>query len=141
MYRVDGSAELVERTLDHWEGSTYGRLASRVALDRAIRMATATGLPAELTRWTTQRNDIYAQIMERGWNEERAAFAQHLGSDVLDSSLPRMPASGFIAPQDPGRPSRRRHAGLPCHLTGPGSVSLRAADGPRDRTGAVALTA
>jgi GH15 family glucan-1,4-alpha-glucosidase len=64
-------------------------------------MAAARGRPAEQGRWIRHRNAVYLQVMERGWNRERAAFTQYLGSDVLDSSLLVMPAVGFIAPNDP----------------------------------------
>ncbi|MFE2581090.1 glycoside hydrolase family 15 protein [Streptomyces sp. NPDC059378] len=80
---------------------TYGRLMSWVALDRAIRMATRSGRPAEVQRWTKERDAVYWQILQRGWSPGRAAFTQYLGSDVLDSAVLRMPAVGFIPPQDP----------------------------------------
>ena len=175
MYRVDGSSELDEQVLDHWEGYrgsrpvrigngaadqlqldiygeaidsvyfgdergiqighagwqafadmldwladnwdqpeegiwetrggrkdfTYGRLMSWVALDRGLRMAALRGRPAPVRRWRKQRDKIYRQIMERGWDGERHAFVQHYGSAVLDSSLLRMPTVGFISPFDP----------------------------------------
>jgi GH15 family glucan-1,4-alpha-glucosidase len=47
------------------------------------------------------RDEIYRQIMKRGWSEERGAFVQHYGSDVLDASLLLMPLVKFIAPTDP----------------------------------------
>ena len=80
---------------------TFSRLMCWVAVERAIRMARQRGLPADLLRWTTARDEIYHQIMERGWNEERQAFVQHYGSDVLDASLLLMPLVKFIAPTDP----------------------------------------
>ena len=80
---------------------TYGRLMCWVAFDRGIRMAASHGRPAAIDRWTTARDSIYDQIMDRGWSAERRAFVQHYGSDVLDSSLLRMSSVGFIAPQDP----------------------------------------
>ncbi|GAA1968846.1 glycoside hydrolase family 15 protein [Nocardioides panacihumi] len=80
---------------------TYGRLMSWVALDRGIRLAWDRGRPAPLERWRTQRDAIYQQIMTRGWSEGRGAFVQHYGSDVLDSSLLRMPTVGFVSPRDP----------------------------------------
>ena len=79
----------------------YGRLMSWVALDRAIRIATEHGLPAELERWTLERDRIYQQIFERGWNDQRAAFVQHYDTDVLDASILLMPLVGFIDPKDP----------------------------------------
>ena len=175
MYRVDGTSDLVEESLDHWEGYkgsspvrigngasdqrqmdiygealdsihfadqrglqldhlgwlalrdiidwlvdnwdqpdegiwetrggqqdfTYGRLMSWVAFDRAIRLATTRGRPAAIGTWSTQRDAIYDQVMNRGWNAERGAFIQHYGDKVLDSSLLRMATVGFISPVDP----------------------------------------
>jgi GH15 family glucan-1,4-alpha-glucosidase len=80
---------------------TYSRLMSWVAVERATRVARQRGLPADLLRWTTARDEIYHQIMKRGWNEEREAFVQHYESDVLDASLLLMPLVKFIAPTDP----------------------------------------
>jgi GH15 family glucan-1,4-alpha-glucosidase len=175
MYRVDGTSDLVEETLDHWEGwrgsrpvrigngaadqlqldiygeaadamfladahgvqmahrgwqavtgiidwlcehwdqpdegiwetrggrknFTYGRFQAWVALDRAIRLAQRRARPADIARWTTERDAIYSQIMERGWNPTVGAFTQHYDTEVLDSSLLLMPLQGFISPLDP----------------------------------------
>ena len=83
------------------EDFTYGRFQSWVALDRAIRMAMSRARPANVERWTAERDSVYNQIMERGWNPKVGAFTQHYGTDVLDSSLLLMPLQGFIAPRDP----------------------------------------
>jgi GH15 family glucan-1,4-alpha-glucosidase len=80
---------------------TYGRFQAWVALDRAIRLATRRARPANIARWTTERDAIYSQIMERGWNPKIGAFTQHYDTEVLDSSLLMMPLQGFIAPRDP----------------------------------------
>ncbi|MEV4430055.1 glycoside hydrolase family 15 protein [Streptomyces sp. NPDC049602] len=80
---------------------TYSRVMCWVALDRGIRLATQYARPADLARWTTQRDAILVQVMERGWNAERGAFVQHYGSDVLDASLLLMPLVGFISPKAP----------------------------------------
>jgi GH15 family glucan-1,4-alpha-glucosidase len=80
---------------------TYSRLMCWVAFDRAIRIAVRRALPADLARWTRERDTIFAWIMERGWNEHRNAFVQCEGSDVLDASLLLMPLVHFIAPTDP----------------------------------------
>jgi GH15 family glucan-1,4-alpha-glucosidase len=47
------------------------------------------------------RDDIYRQIIERGFNRSRGAFVQHYDDDVLDASLLMMPLVKFIAPTDP----------------------------------------
>jgi GH15 family glucan-1,4-alpha-glucosidase len=80
---------------------TYGRVMSWVAFDRAIRLAATYGRPAPLDRWIEQRDALYTQVMERGWDAGRGAFVQHYDDKVLDSSLLRMSSVGFVAPQDP----------------------------------------
>jgi GH15 family glucan-1,4-alpha-glucosidase len=80
---------------------TYSRLMSWVALERAIRMNRARGLPGDIVRWLAERDRIYNQIMQKGWSNERQAFVQHYGSDVLDASVLLMPLVLFIAPRDP----------------------------------------
>jgi GH15 family glucan-1,4-alpha-glucosidase len=80
---------------------TYGRVMCWVAFDRAIRLATAYGRPAPLERWMAERDAIYNQIMEKGWDAERGAFVQQYGEPVLDASLLKMTQVGFISPQDP----------------------------------------
>jgi GH15 family glucan-1,4-alpha-glucosidase len=175
MYRIDGSSDLQEESLDHWEGYagskpvrigngaadqlqldiygelldsvyladqhairtghpgwvklsqladwvgqhwdqpdegvwetrggrqnfTYGRVMCWVALDRMVRLAQAYGRPADLARWTSQRDQIYRQVIEHGWNQERRAFTQHDKTEVLDASLLMMPLVGMVVPSDP----------------------------------------
>ena len=80
---------------------TYSRLMCWVAVERAVRVARQRGLPADLVAWMKTRDDIYHQIMDKGWNEERGAFVQHYGSDVLDASNLLMPLVKFVSPTDP----------------------------------------
>ena len=80
---------------------TYGQLMSWVAFDRAIRMATSRGRPADLERWIRERDRVHAQVMTKGWNDQLGAFVQYEGGDVLDASLVLMPLVGFIVPNDP----------------------------------------
>ncbi|MFF9408612.1 glycoside hydrolase family 15 protein [Streptomyces anandii] len=82
------------------EHFTYGRMMSWVAFDRALRLAQANGRPSAADRWQSARDELYEQVMAKGWSETRQAFVQHYGSDVLDSSLLRMATVGFITPQD-----------------------------------------
>jgi pentatricopeptide repeat protein len=80
---------------------TFGRVQCWVALDRAIRLAQRHGWPANVAAWVTERDKLYNQIMDRGWNPRVAAFTQHYATDLLDSSLLLMPLEGFIAANDP----------------------------------------
>jgi GH15 family glucan-1,4-alpha-glucosidase len=80
---------------------TYSRLMCWVAIERAVRVARQRGLPADLSRWLHVRDQITAEIMERGWNAKRRVFVQHYDADVLDASVLLMPMVKFIAPRDP----------------------------------------
>jgi GH15 family glucan-1,4-alpha-glucosidase len=108
-------ADVTDWLCDHWDQPeegiwetrggrkdfTYGRFQCWVALDRAVRLAERRGRPADLSRWRAARDQIYAQVMQRGWNPKRSAFTQHYETDVLDASLLLMPLTGFIASRDP----------------------------------------
>jgi GH15 family glucan-1,4-alpha-glucosidase len=80
---------------------TFSRLMCWVAIERSVRMARQRGLPADLVGWTKHRDNIYRQIMDRGWSESRGAFVQHYDADILDASLLLMPLVKFISPTDP----------------------------------------
>ncbi|MGY5044511.1 glycoside hydrolase family 15 protein [Streptomyces sp. 900105755] len=100
---------------DHWDQAeegiwetrggrqdfTYGRVMSWVAFDRALRLAESKGWPSAADRWKAERDAVYEQVMAKGWSEDRQAFVQHYGSEVLDSSLLRMATVGFLTPGDP----------------------------------------
>jgi pentatricopeptide repeat protein len=72
-----------------------------VALDRALRLADKRSFPAERERWIKVRDQIYEDIMEKGWNPELKAFVQTYGSDTLDASNLIMPLVFFLSPKDP----------------------------------------
>jgi len=111
----NGITKIVDWLADHWdrpdegiwetrggrEDFTYSRLMTWVAFDRSIRLATAVARPADLARWTRTRDEIFQQIIHRGWHDKREAFVQHYDTDVLDASLLLMPKVGFIPPRDP----------------------------------------
>jgi GH15 family glucan-1,4-alpha-glucosidase len=77
------------------------KVFSWVALDRAIRLAYQRGLPAEEELWIGQRDAIYQEVMDKGWNAEKESFVQQYGSDALDASLLLMPVLEFVGPTDP----------------------------------------
>ena len=79
----------------------YSQLMCWVAIERAIRLATRRGLPADLERWRKARDAIYRRIMDRGWSPQLKAFAQYEGADVLDAAVLMMPLVKFISPTDP----------------------------------------
>ena len=79
----------------------YSKLMCWVALDRGIRLADKRSFPSDRARWLAARDEIYEEIMEKGWNPDLKSFVQHYGSDALDASNLLMPLTFFISPTDP----------------------------------------
>ena len=80
------------------------KVMSWVALERAVRISRQRGLPSGNGgegRWISERDKIYEEIMERGWNPDKGSFVQHYESDALDASLLLMPLVKFVGPTDP----------------------------------------
>ena len=77
------------------------KLMSWVALERAVRVARQRGLPAAEGRWIAERDAIYEEIMQKGWNPQRESFVQYYGAEALDASLLLMPLMKFVGPTDP----------------------------------------
>jgi GH15 family glucan-1,4-alpha-glucosidase len=80
---------------------TYSRIMTWVAFDRAIRIQTKRGLPADTHRWRLARDAAYEWVMTHGWSETRQAFNQYADSDVLDASVLILPLVLMISPSDP----------------------------------------
>lgn len=79
----------------------YSRTMCWVALDRALRLADRRSFPADRDRWLRTRDQIYEEIMAKGWSEKRTAFVQAYGSDRLDAATLIMPLVFFLSPNDP----------------------------------------
>jgi len=79
----------------------YSRLMCWVAIDRGLRLAAKRSFPADRERWLEVRDEIYEEIMEKGWSEERRAFVQSYGDDTLDASNLIMPLVFFLSANDP----------------------------------------
>ena len=106
---------LVNWVCDHWrlkdEGVwevrggrqhfVYSKLMCWVAVDRGLRLADRRSFPADRDRWLKTRDEIYEEILERGWNGKRKAFVQHYDSDSLDAANLIMPLVFFMSPTDP----------------------------------------
>jgi GH15 family glucan-1,4-alpha-glucosidase len=79
----------------------YSKLMCWVAVDRALRLADKRSFPADRDRWIKVRDEIYEQVMSKGWNQKRNAFVQHYGSNALDAANLMMPLVFFLSPTDP----------------------------------------
>jgi GH15 family glucan-1,4-alpha-glucosidase len=79
----------------------YSKLMCWVALDRALRLADRRSFPAERERWLETRDQIYEEIMEKGWSPKHQAFVQYYDSESLDAANLMMPLVFFLSPTDP----------------------------------------
>jgi GH15 family glucan-1,4-alpha-glucosidase len=107
--------KLVDWLCDNWKRADEGiwevrggpqsfvhsRVMSWVALDRSLRLADKRSLPADRARWQKSRDEIYEEVMTRGWDSQRKAFVQSYDRSALDAASLLMPLVFFMAPNDP----------------------------------------
>ena len=74
------------------ENDGVAGVRSRGQADRELQLRSGENLE----RWRKIRDEIHAQVCERGYNEKKKAFTQVYGSDELDASLLMMPLVGFL---------------------------------------------
>ena len=89
-----------------WEmrGQPRHHLSSKVlcwtALDRAGKLAPQLGDYAKTEKWEAARDEIRAAILDRGWSEDKQAYAQSFDSDELDAAALLMPILGFLPAEE-----------------------------------------
>ncbi|MGI0079725.1 MAG: glycoside hydrolase family 15 protein, partial [Nitrososphaerales archaeon] len=79
----------------------YSKVWCWVALDRAVRIASALNMENDVQEWSTLRDKIRNAIYERGWNTKIKSFVQSYDSADLDSANLLMPQVRFIDGKDP----------------------------------------
>lgn len=81
---------------------THSKMMAWLAFDRAVKLVEHCNCAAgeHLERWQKIRDEIHAQVCERGYNAEKKAFTQIYGGDELDASLLTMPLTGFLPTDD-----------------------------------------
>jgi GH15 family glucan-1,4-alpha-glucosidase len=79
----------------------HSKVMCWVAIDRGLRLARKRSLPADEDKWLKNRNQIYEEVVNKGWNPQRQAFVQSYGGDALDASILMMPLVYFMTPDDP----------------------------------------
>lgn len=79
---------------------THSKLMAWVAADRAVRSVEEFGLDGPVEDWRRLREDIRAEICERGYDATRGCFTQYYGSTELDAALLMIPMVGFLPASD-----------------------------------------
>jgi GH15 family glucan-1,4-alpha-glucosidase len=78
---------------------THSKVMAWVAADRAARSRDIRNGDPE--RWRRLANEIRADIMRHGFDNQVGSFVQHYGSTEPDASLLMLPLVGFISADDP----------------------------------------
>ncbi len=72
-----------------------------VAADRMVRAVRSSGLEGPADRWAAMRDEVHADVLAHGWDDDRGTFVQAYGSKDLDASLLLLGRVGFLPPDDP----------------------------------------
>jgi GH15 family glucan-1,4-alpha-glucosidase len=80
---------------------THSKVMAWVAFDRAIRDAEASGLAGPVERWRQIRDEIHAQVCDKGFDAGSNSFVQAYDLPHLDASLLLIAQVGFLPPDDP----------------------------------------
>jgi GH15 family glucan-1,4-alpha-glucosidase len=81
----------------------YSKIMLWVAVDRALRLSEKRVFPCpQRQKWQAVRDEIYEDVMEKGYNKEMGCFIQsYEAQETLDSAVLIAPLVFFIAPNDP----------------------------------------
>ncbi len=79
----------------------YSKVLCWVAADRSSKIASLLHKKEYEAEWTELAQAIRADILEKGWNEERGTFTQSYGSANTDASNLLFADYGFIEATDP----------------------------------------
>jgi GH15 family glucan-1,4-alpha-glucosidase len=105
---------LIEELAQHWDEPdnglwevrgpqrhfTHSRVMVWAAFDRAVRAVEEHDLDGPVDSWRELRDRVKAEVLEKGFDEERNTFTQHYDTDEVDASLLLIPIVGFLPPDD-----------------------------------------
>jgi len=80
---------------------THSKVMAWVAFDRAVQAVERFRLEGPVDRWRAIRDEIHAEVLEKGVDPERGCFVQFYGSTALDASLLMIPRVGFLPADHP----------------------------------------
>ncbi len=80
---------------------THSKVMAWVALDRAVDAVETYGLPGDLVKWRRLRDEIHAEVCEKGFSRSVNSFVQHYDSLEPDASLLMLSLVGFLPATDP----------------------------------------
>ena len=79
----------------------YSKVMCWLAFDRMVESAKDYNLEGEIDAWRAARDQIHAEICEKGFDEASNSFVQYYGADRVDAALLQLPLLGFLPADDP----------------------------------------
>lgn len=79
----------------------FSKVLCWVAVDRAIRIAELFNKQSYVEKWAPLRDEIFKQVMSKGYNQDIDAFSQSYGDEYMDASNLLMEHYGMISADDP----------------------------------------
>ncbi len=79
---------------------TFSKLLCWVAVDRAIKISELIQGGKSAKKWESLRTEIYNDIIDNAWSDDKQAFTQSYGTSHLDASVLLMEPYGFIDAKD-----------------------------------------
>lgn len=106
---------LVERLATDWRRADHGLWEIRgprrrfthsqamvwAAFDRAVRAVEEFDLDGPVERWRRLRDQVRAEVLQRGYDAKRGSFIQFYGSTEVDAALLKLSTIGIVAGDDP----------------------------------------
>jgi GH15 family glucan-1,4-alpha-glucosidase len=83
------------------EHYVYSKVMAWVGIDRFLRGAPVEVDPEVRQRLAGVREQIHAEVCERGYSARRGHFVQRYGTEALDGSLLLLAPAGFLPADDP----------------------------------------
>ena len=80
---------------------THSQAMVWAAFDRAVRAVEEYGVTGPVDRWRELRDEVRAEVLDRGFDSSRNTFVQHYDTTEVDASLLVLPETGLIAGDDP----------------------------------------
>ena len=78
----------------------YSKVMCWVAFDSLVKGVERFGLDGPVERWRAVRDEIHADVLEKGYDASRGTFTQAYGSTALDACALLIPRVGFLPYDD-----------------------------------------
>jgi GH15 family glucan-1,4-alpha-glucosidase len=79
---------------------THSKVMAWVAFDRGLRLIEELERVGPADRWRAVRDEIHAEVLERGFDAELGSFVQAYDTKRVDASLLTIPLYGFLPAED-----------------------------------------